>query len=357
MNSKSILIDALGAPDKSGGMQLVAFEVLSSWNKDFPHDKVCVIGPLWLKRALEKEELHFNYFTWPNSNFLWRVVGQFLVTPAVQLVTRSSKILALNAVISPLLVPKSTTIICHDWRHENNPGEFSRMQLIYRKLWKRSGLNAAKVIAISNKTLSESQQILGRKDVLLIDLGGDHPNRWEIHRDKHRPEGVHIVTFGHHLNKRPSLVAQAFIEATESGLIGPKSRLTVFGIDKKTLEKQERLAWSKYADSIVATGFVSENEYRKTLSNSDLVILASTDEGFGLPVVEAQFFGVPCLTTSDSGLAEIHGSKVISVEPDYSSLAAGIARCLAENRYNIEPTTIRTWSEVTKEIRATVNSA
>lgn len=48
---------------------------------------------------------------------------------------------------------------------------------------------------------------------------------------------------------------------------------------------------------------------------SDILLFASTDEGFGLPVIEAQACGVPVITSNTSSLPEVAGDAALFVNP------------------------------------------
>lgn len=81
------------------------------------------------------------------------------------------------------------------------------------------------------------------------------------------------------------------------------------------------------------------------------MVLASTDEGYGLPVVEARYFGHPVVVTDDSGLPEIHGDLVISVPPTANGLADGLTRALAAPRRGYDG---RRWVDTAAAIRAQI---
>ena len=63
-------------------------------------------------------------------------------------------------------------------------------------------------------------------------------------------------------------------------------------------------------NAIVSLGFVSEEELLAFYSSCEINIYLSDYEGFGLPVIEAQFFGKPVITSYNSSLIEVGGDSV-----------------------------------------------
>jgi glycosyltransferase involved in cell wall biosynthesis len=68
---------------------------------------------------------------------------------------------------------------------------------------------------------------------------------------------------------------------------------------------------SKFSDDIEFTGSVSDKELADLYKNAAVFVLPSLYEGFGLPVLEAMSYGVPCIVSDNSSLREIagHGSE------------------------------------------------
>lgn len=324
-NSTTLLIDALGAPDKSGGMQLVAQEILQNWPGSSPAVRIVVVGPSWLNRFLVSSHRNFKFIIWPNTNPIVRIIGQMLVVPLAGAFYRTKCYLALNCVISPLLWGKDTTVISHDWRHVYRPNEFNGFQSFYRRIWKTSAKHSKNIVAISIKTLTETQEITGRKDVFEWSLGGDHPARWNVDQQELMGLENNILTFGLHTNKRPDLVVSAFLMARKENLIPESSRLTVLGLNLDNADPTMKQLAAEFPDTLFFPGFVSPIEYQRLMAGSRFTVMASSDEGYGLPVVESAYWGKKTLVSTDSGLKDIHGQLVIAVAPTENDFSAGIA--------------------------------
>ena len=53
----------------------------------------------------------------------------------------------------------------------------------------------------------------------------------------------------------------------------------------------------------------------KEYLDSDLLVFASTYEGFGLPIVEAQAIGLPVITSNIAPMTEVAGNAALFVDP------------------------------------------
>jgi glycosyltransferase involved in cell wall biosynthesis len=72
------------------------------------------------------------------------------------------------------------------------------------------------------------------------------------------------------------------------------------------------------------------DQYRK----ADLVMFASTYEGFGLPIVEANAVGRPVITSNVCAMPEVAGDAALIVDPfDVHSIRAGVKRLCADPEY------------------------
>jgi glycosyltransferase involved in cell wall biosynthesis len=70
---------------------------------------------------------------------------------------------------------------------------------------------------------------------------------------------------------------------------------------------------------------------------ADVLVFASTYEGFGMPIVEAQAIGRPVVTSNVASMPEAAGGAACLVDPyDVSSIRAGICRVLEDESYAAE---------------------
>lgn len=79
---------------------------------------------------------------------------------------------------------------------------------------------------------------------------------------------------------------------------------------------------------------LGQKELVEQYVNSDVVMFASTYEGFGLPIVEAQAVGRPVLTSNVWSMPEVAGDGACIVDPfDVSSIRAGLRRIIEDHDY------------------------
>ena len=72
-------------------------------------------------------------------------------------------------------------------------------------------------------------------------------------------------------------------------------------------------------------------------SEADMIVFASTSEGFGLPIIEAQATGRPVVTSNISSMPEVAGLGACLVDPfDPGSIRSGILKLIHDTAYREE---------------------
>lgn len=345
-----VLIDVLGAPERSGGMRLYAEELVNAWSELEPDDEIEVVGNPWAYEAFESLS-NVSISTVPEKG-PYRIAGQWFYTAWLARRLKPDVVLSVSLVVTPLVGKRPRLCVVHDWRHVWQPGEFSTAQRWYRKSWVWSTNRATKAIQISEKTSAETARIAPRASRVVIENGQDHARKWAVvdpqaHPSPHR---ARILTFGHQSNKRPELVIGAISKLR--GQISRTPELIVLGARGDYADELSAVARELHLeDQVQLPGFVSPAEYQRIVQLSDVIVLASTDEGFGLPVSEASYFGIPAVGTNDNGLDKIHSNRVSVSAPDPDSLAKVIASALDRPRTGRQSTTGNRWSDTARDIR------
>ena len=76
-------------------------------------------------------------------------------------------------------------------------------------------------------------------------------------------------------------------------------------------------------------GYVSEEERLRLFREASMLVIASWDEGFGMPALEAMTIGLPVIAANRGSLPEVLGAAGILVDPDNpSEIADAMQRLL-----------------------------
>lgn len=102
--------------------------------------------------------------------------------------------------------------------------------------------------------------------------------------------------------KAPWAFIDAAIELLRKGF---KFRFVVAGDGPLAADLMIQVAQRGYADSIMFTGFLPQEELFDLFAMGDYFVMPSQSEPFGLVALEAARFGLPCLLSKNAGVLEI----------------------------------------------------
>lgn len=125
------------------------------------------------------------------------------------------------------------------------------------------------------------------------------------------------------------------------------------GFVDATLEIVGRNGWGgeqhalAHEPGVVLSGYLSTEEVRQRLLQADALLCTSHEEGLGLPLLEAQYAGLPVIAPDDAVFREVLGASGIFIDRDDCADAAGTiasmllpqdtsARYLALNAQNLQ---------------------
>lgn len=89
---------------------------------------------------------------------------------------------------------------------------------------------------------------------------------------------------------------------------------------------EQEIDQQSLATSIILTGYLSDEELSCLYQSAKLYLFPSLIEGFGLPPLEAQSYGLPVLSSSATCLPEILGDSVLYFDPKSSESIANLIR-------------------------------
>ena len=122
-------------------------------------------------------------------------------------------------------------------------------------------------------------------------------------------------------------------------------------------------ALADQAGGIFLPEYVSDDALASILNNADATLFGSWEEGFGLPVLESAWRGLPCLCHDGSALAEVAtgGGELIVDMLDDAAVAEGVARLASEpgllDRLRAEAVRrpIRNWRDYALDVLAALS--
>jgi glycosyltransferase involved in cell wall biosynthesis len=120
------------------------------------------------------------------------------------------------------------------------------------------------------------------------------------------------------------------LERHAAALEGINCRFVIIGEVSET----QRAALARHSIRYENHVGLSRAEVVEQYEQCDLVLFASTYEGFGLPIVEAQAVGRPVVTSDAWSMPEVAGNAACLVDPyDVESIRAGVRRVVSDFDY------------------------
>lgn len=200
---------------------------------------------------------------------------------------------------------KKNIITIHDLNHYESLKGIKK--LIYGLIWFRLPLKIAnKIVAISPYTKYQIQNYfnINEKKITIITNSFLEFEYSNLRSPKINKSIFQILCIGNAENKN----IDRLIEAVE-GIDRVKIRL----IGNQFEEILNKLKNKNINFSIVSN--LSRNELRDEYNSSNILYFASTKEGFGLPILEAQSLGIPVITSNTTAMPYVAGDGAVLVNP------------------------------------------
>ena len=161
------------------------------------------------------------------------------------------------------------------------------------------------ITTISQYTLDEVKRVIniGDKPATVIYNGCNIEPSGKATVPVRIPPTKFLFTVGTILEKKNMHVLPALLQGNDFELI--IAGITLDETYRRRIE-QEAQRWN-VMNRVVFTGAITEDEKRWYLQHCEAFVFPSLAEGFGLPVVEAMYFGKPVLLSRLSSLPEIGG--------------------------------------------------
>ena len=254
---------------------------------------------------------------------------------ATEVLQRPPDLLFIPAHVLPLRLPAQfppSVVTIHDLGYHYFPCAHTRFQRLYLPLSTRwSAWAATQLIAVSGSTAQDLQRLYhvppGRIAVI-------HEAWTPGKQPLSTPAPVlaqlppHYALYVGSLQPRKNLVRVLHAYGKLVSIAASIPALVIAGAAGWGGEDLHALATRLgLANRVHLLGYVAEEQLPALYCGAHFFCFPSLFEGFGLPVLEAQYYGVPVMTANNSSLPEIAGEGALLVDPtDVDAIADAMLR-------------------------------
>ena len=293
---KKILIDVERMKYKHTGLYYYCLH-LGTWLAKEKRDTEALhfYGPTSLKGIFgnnviyeKQHDLHKIFYPKTTEFFLWHAVYQ-----GSQYFPKNKKI------------KKVLTIHDLNFLYDSKKSGSSKKSYL-NKLQKRIN-NSHHVVTISQFVMDEVRKYLDISKIAtsVIYCGCNFENTPSLQLPLTSIEGDFLFTIGTIVEKKNFHVLPAL-------LVDNNLKLVLAGVVNDEEYHQKTIAEAikyKVLDRLIFVGPVSENDKQWYYQNCRAFVFPSIAEGFGLPVIEAMYFGKPVILSTHTSLPEIGGKE------------------------------------------------
>ncbi len=269
---------------------------------------------------------------------LWYAWHEYLLPPVLKR-TGADVFIAPDGMI-PLRTDVPCIPVIHDLNHEHRPGDIPWAEGRYYRsrfpLFAEKGARVATVshfsaadIATTYSTDPEKIDVVpnGVADSFSTPLPGEAEETRRQYTGG-RPYFLFVSNFSP--RKNVEAVIRAFEQFRKAGY-GDHVLLLAGRRLYLTKEMDKHLDASPYGSDIFFTGSVTRDVLRRLYGAAEALTFVPWLEGFGIPVVEAQRCGTPCILSDGSSLPEVSGGAALCVSPaDAGAIAEAMARLVTD---------------------------
>jgi glycosyltransferase involved in cell wall biosynthesis len=321
-----IAIDASRAfLEKRTGIEGYAFELVRNLRDSFQEEEVVLYLRRGGKARLKKEvsipekwqakEINFKY-CWTQVGMAW----EFLTNPP--------DVLFIPAHTVPWIHPKNTVVTVHGLEYEHCPESYSLYSRLFHRFFiQKSCLWAKKIIAVScntKKDLASLYKVPKRKIKVVYNgfnenQGSDfNSTKLKVDRNLNSRDALpqKFLLYIGRLEKRKNIkgIIKSFEVAREE--LGYEGKLILAGKPGYGYQEiQDLIHRSSQKENILETGYIESSEKTTLLKKADVFLFPSFCEGFGIPILEAQSFSTPVVTSNLGPMDEVAGEDRILIDP------------------------------------------
>ncbi len=201
-------------------------------------------------------------------------------------------------------IPLTVTFHSTEYDRTSNPWDF------IVNLEKEALSGADKIITVSNRTKEQLVRMGGDQNKIRVIYNAVDHEKFEIRNGdgsgpyEHRKKGKKIVLFLGRLSEQKGPVQ--FLYAAKRVLEKyPNAVFLVAGTGDMLPLLINLAIQLGIMDDVIFLGYISDEDQSKIYAMSDLYVMPSTSEPFGITALEAMSAGVPVIISKTSGVGEI----------------------------------------------------
>ena len=293
-------------------------EILKKNNSDFEY----IISPNYQK---VKQNQFFRGKTAKWKNILYQLLYFFrkqVVLPILSYYHQASIVFSPD-ILSPIFAKGEKVYVVHDTCFWDTPEHYQPLWLKYYLYFLEKGLQKnGEIITITQFSKLRLQELPPFKSIPIkvVYQASGLSESLALTDLKSNPQAAYFLHVGV-LEKRKnlSLLIQAFDKLTK--MEGYEShRLVLVGQrgPRETLDDYDHLVelvtTLGLTDKVDFTGYISQEQLASYFQHALGYVFPSTNEGFGLPVLEAFSFGLPVIISRQGALMEVAGDAALILE-------------------------------------------
>ena len=174
---------------------------------------------------------------------------------------------------------------------------------------RKGAVEADRIITVSRRMVEQVKKLGGREGKIRVVYNGVDATRFDVHYDDSHPHalfkrGRMVVLFLGRLTEQKGPVQ--FLHAAKKVLEQKKDVLFVMAGSGELQPLLINLAIDLgIIDNVMFLGYVSDEDQKKLYAVSDVYVMPSTSEPFGITVLEAMSSGTPVIISRTAGVGEV----------------------------------------------------
>ncbi len=98
----------------------------------------------------------------------------------------------------------------------------------------------------------------------------------------------------------------------------------------------------QFKDDVIFAGSMNQTQLTEAIGAADALVYPSLFEGFGIPVLEARYAGVPVICSNRSSLPEVGGEHAVYFNPESAEDIARAMHTFLRNRTELKKHALET---------------